>query len=61
MTDKVSIVKQKKTLIHLYFLDHEPGRVSCKDVDGISDPFKRLGWRPVSNTARSMCRTLFVV
>ena len=46
MTSTVSIVKQKKTLIHLYFLDHEPGRVSCKDGDGISDTFKRLGWRP---------------
>ena len=43
MTEKVSIVKQKKTLIHLYFLYHEPGRVSCKDGDGISDPFKTLG------------------
>ena len=29
----------------MYFLDHEPGRVSCKDGDGISDTFKRLGWR----------------
>ena len=55
MTEKVSVVKQKKTLIHLYFLDHEPGRVSCKDGDGISDPFNKDWAGDQSRTLQGAC------
>ena len=40
MTDKVSIVKQKKTLIHLYFLDMNQDECPAKTWTGFQTPLK---------------------
>ena len=58
MTDKVSIVKQKKTLIHLYFLDHEPDECPVKTGTGFQTPLKDSAGDEPANTATSMCRVL---